>query len=98
MTEALKRTPLPDGKTFDALPHVAAFLQAARGYDDEIPTHYPRITEAPDPAGKNYEWFVDNEREPRGRQIRVTRARRSNRAEPSPDQTGVAPESVTLSE
>lgn len=47
--------------TIEATPFVAAFLQAATGYDDGLPTYYPRLTKDPDPEGKNYEWFVDNE-------------------------------------
>ena len=48
---------------FDEVPFITAFLQAAAGYDDNLPTHYPRNTATPDPAGKNYAWFVANERQ-----------------------------------
>jgi hypothetical protein len=27
-----------------------------------LPIHYPRVTPAPDPQGKNFEWFVRNEK------------------------------------
>ncbi len=49
-------------KGFAQISFVEAFLQAARGYDDDRPTHYPRNSRAPDPAGKTYEWFVSNEK------------------------------------
>jgi hypothetical protein len=47
------------GSKFEHLPHVAAFLQAARGYED-LPTHYPRMDEFPNPAGENFRWFTEN--------------------------------------
>jgi len=46
---------------FEDVPFIAAFLRAARGFDDK-PTHYPRVSEPPDPEGKNFEWFVENEK------------------------------------
>jgi CRISPR-associated protein (TIGR03986 family) len=54
-----------DGKadTFESLALIAAFLVAARGFDDALPLHYPRWGEHPDPDGNNYEWFVANERQ-----------------------------------
>jgi hypothetical protein len=44
------------------VPFIAAFLTAARGFRDGLPIHYPRKSAAPDPEGKNYEWFVANDR------------------------------------
>jgi CRISPR-associated protein (TIGR03986 family) len=54
-----------DGKadTFESLALIAAFLVAARGFDDALPLHYPRCGEHPDPDGNNYEWFVANQRQ-----------------------------------
>lgn len=52
-------------------PHLEAFLAATRG-DPRTPVHYPRVRPAglsktvpvpPDPCGKAYAWFVENERE-----------------------------------
>ena len=51
------------GQPFEAVPHIVAFLRAAKGFEDRIPTHYPRLDKEPDPEGRNYEWFVANERE-----------------------------------
>ncbi len=48
--------------TFTAVPFIAAFLTAARGFPDDLPVHYPRPSPAPDPEGRNYEWFVANDR------------------------------------
>ena len=45
---------------FDDIPFIGAFLQAATGYGDNLPTHYPRLRETPDPGGKNFRWFVAN--------------------------------------
>ena len=54
------------------MPFIEAFLAAARGHADSLPTHYPRTTQAPDPAGENFKWFVANEKEgksPKGRKL-----------------------------
>ncbi len=40
---------------------IQAFLQAARGFDDKKPTHYPRVTQAPHPDGESFKWFTANE-------------------------------------
>ncbi len=54
---------------FEQVPFIAAFLQAARGFDDNLPMHYPRARQQgqtgmvpPHPEGKAYEWFVANDR------------------------------------
>ncbi len=47
---------------FDQVPFIAAFLQAARGFADGLPTHSPRTSQDPDPEGRSYEWFVANDR------------------------------------
>ncbi|ADP71115.1 protein of unknown function DUF324 [Rhodomicrobium vannielii ATCC 17100] len=49
------------GSAFVSLPNAQAFLQAARGYRDGLPTHYPRRDHYPNPAGENYKWFGENE-------------------------------------
>ncbi|WP_261555515.1 RAMP superfamily CRISPR-associated protein [Frankia tisae] len=57
-------------RTFDAAPHIRAFLATAIG-DPDAPVHYPRRPHRawlgddripPDPRGRSYEWFVENER------------------------------------
>jgi CRISPR-associated protein (TIGR03986 family) len=50
------------GEPFEQVSFIAAFLQAAKGFDK--PIHYPRTTKQPNPDGKSYEWFVENERLP----------------------------------
>jgi CRISPR/Cas system CSM-associated protein Csm3 (group 7 of RAMP superfamily) len=43
---------------FERVPFIAAFLAAAKGKPGLI--HYPRLQEAPDPEGKNFQWFQAN--------------------------------------
>lgn len=45
---------------FKDIPFICAFLNAAKG--GNRPVHYPRSTISPSPDGKNYEWFVANEK------------------------------------
>ncbi|GIX04044.1 MAG: hypothetical protein KatS3mg113_1050 [Planctomycetaceae bacterium] len=45
-----------------AIPFLAAFLRSTQGFQDGLPTRYPRCTPHPDPEGKSYEWFVANEK------------------------------------
>jgi len=54
---------------FQGVPFIAAFLRAARGFEDGLPVHYPRARHAgqagpvpPHPEGLAYEWFVENDR------------------------------------
>ena len=44
---------------------IAAFMRASKGFDDELPVHYPRTQEAPNPEGESFKWFVKNEEEKR---------------------------------
>jgi CRISPR-associated protein (TIGR03986 family) len=46
---------------FATVPFIAAFLRACRGPIDGLPTHYPRGTAVPNPAGESFRWFVANE-------------------------------------
>lgn len=46
-------------KSFFQVSFIAAFLRAAKGFDK--PIHYPRLSPAPHPDSKIYEWFVANE-------------------------------------
>ncbi len=43
---------------------IKAFLNSARGFGN-LPMHYPRTTQKPNPDGKGYEWFVENDRHSR---------------------------------
>ena len=51
-------------KNFEAISFIRAFLKACRGFDDK-PIHYPRTTKEPCPDGKNFKWFVENEKSAR---------------------------------
>ena len=61
-TDAIEKAYADHGTAYTDVPFIKAFLRAARGFDDGLPIHYPRASRAPDPAGKNYEWFVENEK------------------------------------
>ncbi len=53
---------------FEDIPFIHAFLISCRGFRDGLPIHYPRTGDGygnrrpPDREGKNFEWFVENER------------------------------------
>ncbi|MCE2434139.1 MAG: TIGR03986 family CRISPR-associated RAMP protein [Candidatus Latescibacteria bacterium] len=47
---------------FDALPFISGFLQVLKGPEKDAPIHYPRLDSKPNPEGKNFEWFTNNER------------------------------------
>jgi CRISPR-associated protein (TIGR03986 family) len=51
-------------KPFDQVLFIKAFLKAASGFDK--PIHYPRTTEAPNPEGESFEWFVINNKIEKG--------------------------------
>ena len=46
---------------FNALPFINGFLQVLRGPESNVPIHYPRSNPKPDPQGKNFRWFTQNE-------------------------------------
>lgn len=50
---------------FLKVPFIAAFLQAAKGFEDGKPIHYPRTTVEPNPAGEGFDWFEKNEKDGR---------------------------------
>jgi CRISPR-associated protein (TIGR03986 family) len=57
------------GRPLKQIRFIAAFLRAAKGFDDGLPVHYPRVGDPnqqhappPSPDGEGYEWFVANER------------------------------------
>ncbi len=52
-----------DGKDgFESLPNIADLLTLLSEPAEDLPIHYPRSTEEPDPEGKNFTWFVTNNR------------------------------------
>ena len=58
-----------NGAAFEQVSFIAAFLHMAKGFDDGLPTHYPRARQEGQanlvpahPEGQAYEWFVANDR------------------------------------
>jgi CRISPR-associated protein (TIGR03986 family) len=47
---------------FSEVSFIKAFCQAARGFDDGKPIHYPRVTPNPTPDGESFKWFTANEK------------------------------------
>lgn len=39
---------------------IESFISACKGFDDELPIHYPRNQKTPSADGKNFDWFVAN--------------------------------------
>jgi hypothetical protein len=65
-----------NGQVFGQIPFIAAFLRMARGFDDGLPTHYPRARQEgqvgpvpPHPEGQAYEWFVANDQVQHGQVV-----------------------------
>ncbi len=48
-------------QNFKELSFIEGFRQVLKGPNGKYPIHYPRRYPKPDPGGKNYEWFMDNE-------------------------------------
>jgi len=55
------RTSYGPAASFDQVPFIAAWLKMATGHKHNLPTHYPRVSVHPDPAGENFRWFTANE-------------------------------------
>ncbi len=55
-------------------PHLLAYEQAARGFPDQMPLHYPRSSSHPTPEGEAFKWFVANDR--------MAKNNRTGRSEP----------------
>jgi CRISPR-associated protein (TIGR03986 family) len=53
------------GDSFEKITVIQAFCQAAQGFKDGLPIHYPRLEEAKSGDGKEdnpiFDWFVNNE-------------------------------------
>ncbi|OKH18643.1 TIGR03986 family CRISPR-associated RAMP protein [[Limnothrix rosea] IAM M-220] len=47
--------------SFENVPFITAFRRSLTGFEDGLPTHYPRREKDINSDGKNYEWFTDNE-------------------------------------
>ena len=54
---------------FERVSFIEAFMRMAKGFEDNLPIHYPRTREegttnhpAPNPEGESFKWFVDNNR------------------------------------
>jgi len=58
----------PGAGGVEQIPFIKAFLRAASGFDDALPTHYPRTRWTgsgpvpPNPEGESFAWFVANNR------------------------------------
>jgi len=57
----------PEGRNFEDIPFIKAFLRACRGFEDGRPVHYARATPdgrpgPPSPDGESFKWFVANEK------------------------------------
>ena len=48
--------------SFADLPFISGFLRVLTGPQKGAPIHYPRRDCKPNPEGKNFKWFVDNEK------------------------------------
>jgi CRISPR-associated protein (TIGR03986 family) len=58
-----------NGKSFEEVRFIQAFCCGCQGFNDNKPVHYPRKRQQPgqnpvppNPEGKAFEWFVENER------------------------------------
>lgn len=49
---------------FMKLPSIQDLLELLSDSKKDLPIHYPRTGEDPDPEGKNFEWFMNNKRGP----------------------------------
>lgn len=47
---------------FDSLDNVRDLRAILSEHPNQLPVHYPRVTQNPDPDGKNFEWFMGNNR------------------------------------
>ena len=69
-------------QTFEELPFIKGFLRVLQGPNKDYRIHYPRTNPKRDPDGKNYDWFVDNER---GRSRKVAGRDEVGKRLPLPD-------------
>lgn len=53
---------------FEKISFIKAFLRGCQGFDDDLPIHYPRVSNngrpcPPHPEGESFKWFVANEKQ-----------------------------------
>lgn len=51
-----------DALDFNKLPNIIDLLLLTTAPEKDLPIHYPRTSETPDPDGKHFEWFMGNKR------------------------------------
>ncbi|WP_071515278.1 TIGR03986 family CRISPR-associated RAMP protein [Geitlerinema sp. PCC 9228] len=51
-----------NGQGFEDVRFIQAFTRFTCGFQDGKPIHYPRIIKAPNPEGKSFAWFVENDK------------------------------------
>ena len=54
---------------FAELSFIKGFLRVLCGPKKDAPIHYPRLEHKPNPEGKNFEWFVDNDHDKNGKKL-----------------------------
>ncbi|MEL6354785.1 MAG: TIGR03986 family CRISPR-associated RAMP protein [Cyanobacteria bacterium J06627_28] len=59
------------GPTFEETDFIKAFLTMAKGFEDGLPTHYPRTQSQPEPKGEGFKWFVANEQVGKGGRLNL---------------------------
>ena len=69
-------------QTFNDLLFIKGFLKVLQGPNEKFRIHYPRTNPKRHPDGKNFEWFMDNER---GRSRRVAGRDEVGKQLPLPD-------------
>jgi CRISPR-associated protein (TIGR03986 family) len=67
--DALWRAHRREGNDFESLPNVADLVALLSKPANSLPIHYPRSTQEPDPQGKNFQWFMENNHKARGRKL-----------------------------
>ncbi len=58
---------------FSEVSFIKAFCQAAHGFDDGKPIHYPRVTPNPTPDGESFKWFTANEKNEKNKEKKPSR-------------------------
>lgn len=77
ISEYQKAVALGTKQSFEQVPFINAFVIAAQGYSDNLPTHYPRSrkkddpgTVPPRPTGEGFKWFSENEHSSRDSKLK----------------------------
>lgn len=66
---AVERAYARGGEIFETIPFISSFLFACQGFNDDLPIHYPRVTDdglpgPPRPDGESFKWFEANDKGP----------------------------------